>query len=37
MAGKDSKDSGKDVKLVGHDKDSKLDKLLGRGSDPKNK
>jgi hypothetical protein len=33
MAGKD----GKDVKLIGKDKDGKLDKLLGRGSNPKNK
>lgn len=28
---------GKDVTLVGHDPDGKLDKILGRGSDPKNK
>jgi len=33
----DSKDSGKDVKLTGKDKDGKLDKILGRGSNPKNK
>ncbi len=26
-----------DVKLTGNDKDGKLDKILGRGSDPKNK
>ena len=26
-----------DVKLTGSDKDGKLDKILGRGSDPKNK
>lgn len=32
MAGK-----GKDVKLVGNDKGGKLDKILGRGSNPKNK
>lgn len=27
----------KDVKLVGKDKDGKLDKILGAGSNPKNK
>jgi hypothetical protein len=32
MAGK-----GKDVILVGKDKGGKLDKLLGAGSNPKNK
>jgi hypothetical protein len=26
-----------DVKLTGKDKDGKLDKILGRGSNPKNK
>jgi hypothetical protein len=26
-----------DVKLTGNDKDGKLDKILGRGSNPKNK
>lgn len=33
------KDNGKgsDVKLIGKDKDGKLDKILGRGSNPKNK
>jgi hypothetical protein len=30
-----SKDA--DVKLTGKDKDGKLDKILGRGSNPKNK
>ena len=33
MAGKD----GKDVKLTGNDKDGKLDKILGAGSNPRNK
>ena len=37
MSGKDSKDSGKDVKLTGKDPGGKLDKILGRGSNPKNK
>ena len=31
-----SKGSG-DVKLTGSDKDGKLDKILGAGSNPKNK
>lgn len=31
------KNDSKDVKLTGKDKDGKLDKLLGRGSNPKNK
>jgi hypothetical protein len=31
------KDSDKDVKLTGNDKDGKLDKILGAGSNPKNK
>ena len=35
MAGKGGK--GKDVVLVGKDKGGKLDKILGRGSNPKNK
>ena len=30
-------DKDADVKLTGSDKDGKLDKILGRGSDPKNK
>jgi hypothetical protein len=29
--------SGNDVKLTGSDKDGKLDKILGAGSNPKNK
>lgn len=32
MAGKDGT-----VRLTGKDKDGKLDKILGRGSNPKNK
>jgi hypothetical protein len=33
MAGKDSKT----ITLTGNDKDGKLDKILGAGSNPKNK
>jgi len=33
----DVADDSKDVKLTGKDKDGKLDKILGAGSNPKNK